>query len=157
MKEEKLEDFDYIIVATKNVADVPPSVAEIIAPAVANPMTAIVLIQNGLNIEKPLVEAFPDNPILSGITFMGAKEKPAGYIKHTNKDISLIVSSPKPYPLPSMPSSCRLSPPSSDFLLLLRTSSFFFGLSLPPVVFHLLLWTFSSSSGFPPSLMKVLH
>lgn len=80
------------MVSTKNVADVPPSIAEVIAPAVSCPLTAIILIQNGLNIEKPFVEAFPRNPILSGITFMGAKEKPAGHIKHTNKDISLIVS-----------------------------------------------------------------
>lgn len=48
------------------------------------------LIQNGLNIERPFLSAFPTNPILSGITFTGAIESPPGTINHHNHDRSFI-------------------------------------------------------------------
>lgn len=81
-----------MVVTTKNVKDVPPSVAEVIAPAVTSGHTAILLLQNGLNIDRPVVKAFPSNPVLSGITVMGAKEQPKGTIEHNNYDISYIAS-----------------------------------------------------------------
>lgn len=83
---------------TKNVADVPPSVADIIAPAVTPGTTAIVLSQNGLNIEKPLVKAFPDNPIISSISMIGATEKGHGNIVHDDNDAQVI----SPFPSPSV-------------------------------------------------------
>lgn len=89
---ESLEPFDFVVVTTKNVKDVPPSVADVIAPAITRGHTAILLLQNGLNIDRPLVKAFPSNPVLSGITVMGAKEHPKGTIEHNNYDISYIVS-----------------------------------------------------------------
>lgn len=63
---------------------------EVIAPAVTSGSTNIVLLQNGLNIERPFIKAFPTNPVLSGITVIGASEKPSGTIKHDNYDISYI-------------------------------------------------------------------
>lgn len=63
---------------------------EVIAPAVTPGLTTILLLQNGLNIERPFIKAFPTNPILSGITVIGASEKPSGTIKHDNYDISYI-------------------------------------------------------------------
>lgn len=63
---------------------------ELIAPAVTPGLTNILLLQNGLNIERPFIKAFPHNPILSGITVIGASEKPSGTIKHDNYDISYI-------------------------------------------------------------------
>lgn len=62
----------------------------LIAPAVTPGLTNILLLQNGLNIERPFIKAFPSNPILSGITVIGASEKPSGTIKHDNYDISYI-------------------------------------------------------------------
>jgi ketopantoate reductase len=47
---EGLSPYKYIICTTKNVADVKPSVADIIKPAVTPGYTIIVLLQNGLNI-----------------------------------------------------------------------------------------------------------
>lgn len=46
----------------------------------------IVLIQNGLNIEKPLIEAFPQNVVLSGISMIGSHEPTPGNIVHDYKD-----------------------------------------------------------------------
>lgn len=63
---------------------------EVIAPAVTPGLTNIVLLQNGLNIERPFIKAFPSNPVLSGITVIGASEEPRGTIKHDNFDISYI-------------------------------------------------------------------
>lgn len=78
--------FDLIIVTTKNIADVPPTVAELIAPAVTPGHTTIMLLQNGLNIEKPLIAAFPTNHILSGVSLIGATETSHGVIVHDDKD-----------------------------------------------------------------------
>lgn len=64
---EVIEPYDFILVTTKNVADVPPTVSDLIAPAVTPGKTAIVLSQNGLNIEKPVVARFPNNPIISSL------------------------------------------------------------------------------------------
>ncbi|KAH0829864.1 hypothetical protein AYO21_10172 [Fonsecaea monophora] len=78
--------FDYVIVTTKNIPDVPPTVADLIRPAVTPGHTVIVLIQNGLNIEKPLLEAFPTNVCLSGVSLMGADELSPGHILQNDVD-----------------------------------------------------------------------
>lgn len=89
-QEKDVPTYDFVVVTTKNVADVPPSVSEIIKPAVKPGHTAILLLQNGLNIERPVTAAFPPNPVLSGITVIGARESPRGTIRHDNYDISYI-------------------------------------------------------------------
>jgi len=78
------------VVATKNIPDVSPTVVEIIEPAITPTSTAIVLMQNGLNIEKPVMAVFPRNPVLSGIQFMGVTEKSHGVITHDEPDISMV-------------------------------------------------------------------
>ncbi|KAK4542802.1 hypothetical protein LTR36_006178 [Oleoguttula mirabilis] len=78
--------FDFVICVTKNVADVPPSVSDLIGPAVTPGKTTIVLIQNGLNIEKPLLAAFPQNIVLSGVSLIGANEAEPGFIQQDFPD-----------------------------------------------------------------------
>lgn len=68
------------------MADVHPTVAELIAPAVTEGHTTIALVQNGLNIEKPLIAAFPKNPVLSGVSLIGATETSHGVIVHDDAD-----------------------------------------------------------------------
>lgn len=63
---------------------------DVVAPAITPGLTNILLLQNGLNIERPFIKAFPTNPVLSGITVIGASENPRGTIKHDNYDISYI-------------------------------------------------------------------
>ncbi|KAK3376475.1 ketopantoate reductase PanE/ApbA-domain-containing protein [Lasiosphaeria ovina] len=98
-QEKDLQPYDYVVVTTKNIADVSPTVAEIIAPAVTPGHTAITLLQNGLNIEKPIIAAFPQNPVVSGISFIGATEGPLGTIKHDDHD-TLVVG---PFTNPNIP------------------------------------------------------
>ena len=87
---ECLRPFDFIVVTTKNIADVSPTVTEIIAPAVTAGHTTIVLLQNGLNIEKPVLVAFPMNPVLSGVSLIGAAETSPGVILHDDRDRLII-------------------------------------------------------------------
>lgn len=87
---------DFVVVATKDIADIPPSVSELIAPAITPGHTVIVLIQNGLNIEKPVVANFPDNPVLSGISYIGATEGPTGTVRHEDHDRLVIGAFPNP-------------------------------------------------------------
>ena len=83
---EKLEPFKYIICTTKNIPDVPPLLVDLIRPAVTPGHSTIVLMQNGLNIEKPLLEAFPQNVILSGISFVGSHQISPGEIEQDDND-----------------------------------------------------------------------
>ncbi|RMY45147.1 hypothetical protein D0865_10085 [Hortaea werneckii] len=78
--------FDYIIVATKNVPSDGVSMADIISPAVTPEITTLVLIQNGLNVEKPYLARFPQNVILSGISYAGSQEVQHGIIFHGSHD-----------------------------------------------------------------------
>lgn len=78
--------FDYIIVATKNVPDVKPTVVDIIKEAVTPGRTSILLLQNGLNIEAPIIAQFPDNTVLSGVSLISATETSHGSVRHDFTD-----------------------------------------------------------------------
>lgn len=86
VKDTGATPFDYIVVATKNVPDVKPTVVDIIEEAVTPEKTSILLLQNGLNIEKPIIARFPDNVILSGVSLIGATETQHGVIRHDDTD-----------------------------------------------------------------------
>lgn len=64
--------FDYVVVTTKNIPDGPQPCEDIILPAVVPGRTTIVLIQNGINIEIPMIRRFPTNHVLSGISLIGS-------------------------------------------------------------------------------------
>lgn len=86
VQEEGSQPFDFLVVTTKNIPDVRPTVLDIIEPAVTSRVTTIVLLQNGLNIEKPIVERFPNNVVLSGVSLIGATEFKPGHIRHDDRD-----------------------------------------------------------------------
>ncbi|KAI7204631.1 6-phosphogluconate dehydrogenase C-terminal domain-like protein [Hortaea werneckii] len=82
--------YDYVIVATKNVPDNKPTVVELITPAVTPGITAILLLQNGLNIQQPVISQFPKNVVLSGVSLIGATETSHGVVRHDDSDDSKI-------------------------------------------------------------------
>lgn len=84
---ENLKPFDFVVVATKNIPDVKPTVVDIISPAITPNHTVIVLVQNGLNIELPLLAAFPNNAVLSGVSLIGVTELSHGVVRHDDHDI----------------------------------------------------------------------
>ncbi|CAH2351324.1 uncharacterized protein CLIB1423_03S03686 [[Candida] railenensis] len=68
----KFGEFDYIVLTTKNIPDGGLTCEDIIRPAVTEKRTTIILVQNGMGIEKPMQEQFPDNVVLSDIQFIGS-------------------------------------------------------------------------------------
>ena len=86
VEQEGLPPYDYVICTTKNTPDVPPPLVELVKAAITPGRSVIVLIQNGINIEKPFLECFPDNVVLSGISLMGANEPEPGFIVEDDPD-----------------------------------------------------------------------
>jgi 2-dehydropantoate 2-reductase len=70
---------DYLILTVKVLAGVDR--AALIRPAVG-PNTVIVLIENGVDIEAEIAEAFPRNELLSGLAIVGVGRTAAGKIHH---------------------------------------------------------------------------
>lgn len=75
---------------TKNIPDVDPTAVDVIAPAVSVGHTVIVLIQNGLNIEKPFQARFPQNVVLSGVSRIDAHQIGKGVIEQRQPDLLYI-------------------------------------------------------------------
>lgn len=69
---EKYGPFDFLVLTTKNIPDGPITCEEIIRPAVTDGLTTIVLIENGIGIEKPMIELFPKCVILSAVSLIGS-------------------------------------------------------------------------------------
>lgn len=84
---EKLPPYDYIVVVTKNCPDIAPCLTSVVAPALTPGHTVIVLIQNGLNIEKPFFSTFPRNVVLSGVSMIDSHEAAPGHIMHEEADL----------------------------------------------------------------------
>ncbi|GAV29798.1 hypothetical protein PMKS-003302 [Pichia membranifaciens] len=62
--------FDYIVVTTKNIPDVAP-VEKMIEKAYSKD-TAIVLLENGVGIDRSMFKAYPDATIISGVTMISS-------------------------------------------------------------------------------------
>jgi 2-dehydropantoate 2-reductase len=75
--------YDYVLVAMKSFPGSQPSLADIIRPAVAGrPETAIVLAQNGINIEEDIAQAYPENPLISGVIYLPSSQSSPGVIHY---------------------------------------------------------------------------
>ena len=71
----------YILVSTKALPDVSDD-SEILEPLMEGSETAIVLVQNGLGVELPYVQRFPNTIVLSGVTITSAAQPDHGIIIH---------------------------------------------------------------------------
>ena len=72
--------WDYVIVATKALPDV--SDDSTLLDGLVSPATAILLVQNGLGIEKPYANRFPQNLVISGVTIASCVQPQPGAVKH---------------------------------------------------------------------------
>ncbi|SMC17412.1 2-dehydropantoate 2-reductase [Desulfacinum hydrothermale DSM 13146] len=70
---------DVVLVGLKVLPQIP--VVDLIRPAVG-PSTAILLIQNGVGIERPVAEAFPHNEIISALAFICVSRSGPGRVCH---------------------------------------------------------------------------
>jgi 2-dehydropantoate 2-reductase len=87
--------FDFIVVCTKVLRDFSKT-EEVIAPAVTPKTTAIVLIQNGIDIEKPVAEMFRDSVVIGGVSLIGSANY-SGRIVHDSHDRVEFGYYPTPY------------------------------------------------------------
>lgn len=76
--------FDYIVISTKNTPDI-FKVEDLITSVVTPKTTTIVLLQNGIHIGEPLVERYPQNIILSGVSMISSTNY-AAHISHVGTD-----------------------------------------------------------------------
>ena len=73
--------WDYVVVCSKCFPGSSPSLSDMIRPAVG-PSTAIVLIQNGIDIEAEVAANFPDNPIISCVVYLPTTQIRPGVIDY---------------------------------------------------------------------------
>ncbi|KIY67536.1 2-dehydropantoate 2-reductase [Cylindrobasidium torrendii FP15055 ss-10] len=76
--------FDYVVCANKAITMDPP-VSEQIAPVVGE-HTTIIVIQNGIGNEEEFQARFPNNTVLSGVTWVGATQVEPGTIIHRDNN-----------------------------------------------------------------------
>ncbi len=70
---------DYIIVATKALPEI--DVSAMIKDSV-KPESSIVLLQNGIDIEKDLLDRFPENEVISALAFICVSRSEYGLVDH---------------------------------------------------------------------------
>jgi len=71
---------DYVLLCTKVIPELDR--IALIRPAVVSSETAIVFIQNGVEIEQEMQHAFPDNEVISGLAFICCNRINPGEIAH---------------------------------------------------------------------------
>lgn len=72
--------FDFVVIATKSSHAV-PTISEQILPAVSQ-STTIVVIQNGIQVEDEFRRRYPENPILSVVTYVPVTQTEPGVFHH---------------------------------------------------------------------------
>lgn len=77
--------YDFVVVTMKALPDI-YSLPDIIRPVVTRGVTSIVLIQNGLDIEMPIVEAFPSCAVMSGVSMIGSRVTDGHLVYHEDPD-----------------------------------------------------------------------
>lgn len=86
------DEADFILVATKVLPEI--SVVDLVAPVLAR-NSSIVLLQNGIHIEKAGAKAFPNQHLISAIAFVCAQKIEAGIVNHIDYGRLIIGDFPK--------------------------------------------------------------
>ncbi len=94
--------YDYVVLTVKVLEGVDR--AALIAPAVSQ-ATTIVLIQNGVDIERTIADAFPKNELVSVLAFVGVARTGPGQVHHQSHG-SLVMGT---YPQGVGPATRRLA------------------------------------------------
>ncbi|PIA17304.1 ApbA-domain-containing protein [Coemansia reversa NRRL 1564] len=81
--------YDFIIVCTKALPNLSDD-SEMIVPAVNGNKTTIILIQNGIGIEKAFCVRFPESPIVSAVAYIDVSQPSDGVIEHGSNAMLLM-------------------------------------------------------------------
>ncbi|KAI5955423.1 hypothetical protein CANMA_004603 [Candida margitis] len=92
---ERFGPFDYVLLTTKNIPDGPVTCEDIIAPAIKSGDEVIILLQNGISIEKTMLERFPGHLILSGVSLIASTYQ-QGHVENKGPDIVFLGDFVKP-------------------------------------------------------------
>lgn len=76
--------FDYVICANKIVHSSEVAIADAIRPAVRS-ATVLVSLQNGINVEQPLRDAFARNTVLSAICYVSCQQTGPGLVQQVSQ------------------------------------------------------------------------
>jgi len=79
--------FDYVVVCCKSSLGSTPSTASLIAPAVTASRTSIVIIQNGLGVEREFHALFPSTPIISGVAYLPSTQVSPNSVSHAEIEL----------------------------------------------------------------------
>jgi 2-dehydropantoate 2-reductase len=81
--EEQLRiQYDYVVVCTKAI----PEIENVVRPLITSGHTAIFLIQNGIDIELPFIEAYLNNPMASIVTTISSFMEGDRIVKYVGPD-----------------------------------------------------------------------
>ncbi|SCU82616.1 LAMI_0C00144g1_1 [Lachancea mirantina] len=80
--------FDFVVIATKNLPDI-VKVEELADSVITPGKTVVVLVQNGFDLGRPFFAKYPENVILSSVTYIGSHNS-QGAIHQTQSDKSFI-------------------------------------------------------------------
>jgi 2-dehydropantoate 2-reductase len=73
--------WDFVVICSKCFPGSSPSLSDMIKPVVG-PSTAIVLVQNGIDIEVEVATSYPSNPIISCVVYLPATQIRPGVIDY---------------------------------------------------------------------------
>jgi len=130
--------FDFVVVTMKNVLG-SDKIAQLINPVVTN-NSIIVLIQNGIEIEEPYIELYPNNPLISCISRIAVTQTESGKLVHKGHSYIGMGLYPKP-------KTDQQSQAIYDFSAILKETSVPYDV-VPDIVclrFHKLQWNGSFS------------
>ncbi|GEQ70558.1 hypothetical protein JCM33374_g4236 [Metschnikowia sp. JCM 33374] len=85
--------YDFVVISTKNTPDILR--LEDLVATVVSPNTVVVLLQNGIDIEKAFFEKFPTNIVLSGVSMISSTNY-GGVIDHVGHDALIVGYFPNP-------------------------------------------------------------
>lgn len=88
VEEARKESYDFVVVSTKNLPDI-TKVEDLIEPVVTEGKTTVVLMQNGFDIGRPVIQRYPENCCISGVSHIGSHNT-NGVITQTQKNKCLV-------------------------------------------------------------------
>ncbi|EMC98762.1 hypothetical protein BAUCODRAFT_31032 [Baudoinia panamericana UAMH 10762] len=75
--------FDYIFICTKAFSAGQPTLADALQPVLHDKNTLLVIIQNGIGVEKKIAKDIPHHPIISGVTYSPTTQVTPGDFVHS--------------------------------------------------------------------------
>ncbi|KAH7007758.1 ketopantoate reductase PanE/ApbA-domain-containing protein [Ilyonectria destructans] len=88
------QPFDFIVICTKSFPGSQQQTVKGLAPALRDRATVVVLLQNGIGVEKDYRDEYPANPIISGIVYMPTSRTSTTSVKHTEVERLLLGAYP---------------------------------------------------------------